>query len=52
MDESRALQRAGWAGAAALALCVIGLTLTYLVGVDAASMSDASVLERLNDGGR
>ena len=35
MDESRALQRAGWAGAASLALSVIGLTLTYLVGVDA-----------------
>ena len=52
MDESRALQRAGWAGAAALALCVIGLTLNYQVVVDAARMSDASILERLNDGGR
>ncbi|MGZ4442930.1 MAG: hypothetical protein ACXVXC_07200, partial [Nocardioidaceae bacterium] len=52
MDKSRALQRAGWAGAASLALSAVGLTLTYLVGVDAASMSDASILERLNDDGR
>ena len=50
MDESRALQRAGWAGAASLVLLVIGLALTYLVGVDQASMSDASILERLEDG--
>ena len=52
MDESRALQRAGWAGAASVALLVLGLALTYLVGVDQASMSDASILERLDDGGR
>lgn len=52
MEESRALQRAGWAGAASVALVVVGLALTYLVGVDAPSMSDASILERLNDGGR
>jgi len=52
MDMSRALQRAGWAGAASLALVVVGLTLTYLVGVDAPSRSDVSILERLNDGGR
>lgn len=52
MDESRALQRAGWAGAASVALLVVGLALTYLVGVDEASMSDASILERLDDGGR
>jgi hypothetical protein len=52
MDESRALQRAGWAGAASLALLVVGLALTYLVGVDQASMSDAAILERLDDGGR
>ena len=52
MDESRALQRAGWAGAASVALLVVGLALTYLVGVDEASMSDASILERLGDGGR
>ena len=52
MDESRALQRAGWAGAASVVLLVVGLALTYLVGVDDASMSDTSILERLNDGGR
>lgn len=52
MDESRALQRAGWAGAASVALLVVGLALTYLVGVDEASMSDAEILERLDDGGR
>ena len=52
MDESRALERAGWAGAASVALLVVGLALTYLVGVDQASMSDAAILERLDDGGR
>lgn len=52
IDDSRALQRAGWAGAASVALLVLGLALTYLVGVDQASMSDAAILERLNDGGR
>jgi hypothetical protein len=52
MDESRALQRAGWAGAASVALLVVGLTLTYLVGVDDASRSDADILQRLDDGGR
>jgi hypothetical protein len=52
MDESRALQRAGWAGAASVVLLVVGLALTYLVGVDQASMSDASILERLDDDGR
>ncbi|MGH8869440.1 MAG: hypothetical protein ACRDYU_15785 [Actinomycetes bacterium] len=52
MDESRALQRAGWAGAASVVLLVVGLALTYMVGVDQASMSDAAILERLNDGAR
>ena len=52
MDESRALQRAGWAGAASVVLLVAGLALTFLVGVDQASMSDAAILERLEDGGR
>ncbi len=51
MGESRALQRAGWAGSASVVLLVVGLALTYLVGVDQASMSDAAILER-NDGGR
>ena len=52
MDESRALQRAGWAGAASVVLLVVGLALTYLVGVDQASMSDSAILERLDSGGR
>ena len=52
MDESRALQRAGWAGAASVVLLAVGVALGYLVGVDEPSMSDASILERLNDGGR
>ncbi len=52
MDESRALQRAGWAGAASVVLLVVGVALTYLVGVDEASMSDAAILERLDDDGR
>jgi hypothetical protein len=52
MDDSRALQRAGWAGAASVALLVVGLALTYLVGVDQASMADAAILERLDDDGR
>ncbi len=52
MDEARALRRAGWAGAASVGLLVLGLALTYLVGVDQASMSDAAILERLDDGGR
>ena len=52
MDESRALQRAGWAGAASVVLLVGGLALTFLVGVDHASMSDAAILERLDDDGR
>ena len=52
MDESRALQRAGWAGTASVALLGVGLALTYLVGVDQASMSDAAILERLDDGRR
>ena len=52
VETSRALQRAGWAGAASVVLLVVGLALTYLVGVDQASMSDAAIVERLNDGGR
>lgn len=52
MDESRALQRAGWAGAASVVLLVAGVALTYLVGVDNPSWSDATILERLEDGGR
>lgn len=52
MNESRALQRAGWAGAASVVLLAVGLALTYLVGVDTPSWSDATILERLEDGKR
>ena len=52
MDESRALQRAGWAGAASVVLLTVGVALGYLVGVDDPSMSDAAILERLNDDAR
>lgn len=49
MDESRALQRAGWAGACSVVLLAVGVALAYLVGVDDPSMSDAAILKRLND---
>jgi hypothetical protein len=52
MDESRALQRAGWAGAASVVLLVVGLTLCALVGVDEPGVSDAAILDRLDDGAR
>src|SRR5215218_2885330 len=52
MDESRALQRAGWAGAASVVLLAVGVALGYLVGVDDPSMSDAAILDRLNDDAR
>src|SRR5215207_9967624 len=52
MDESRALQRAGWAGAASVVLLPVGVALGYLVGVDDPGMSDAAILERLNDDAR
>ena len=52
MDESRALQRAGWAGAASVVLLAVGVALGYLVGVDDPSMSDSAILERLNDDAR
>ncbi|GAA0942818.1 hypothetical protein GCM10009554_35690 [Kribbella koreensis] len=52
MDESGALRRAGWAGAASVVLLVVAVALCYLVGVDDASMSDSDILERLNDDGR
>ncbi|MFC9689540.1 hypothetical protein ACFTSF_13435 [Kribbella sp. NPDC056951] len=52
MDGSGALRRAGWAGAASVGLLVVGVALCSLVGVDDAGMSDAAILERLNDGGR
>ena len=52
MDESRALQRSGWAGAASVVLFAVGVALGYSVGVDHPSMSDSAILERLNDDGR
>lgn len=52
MDESRALRRAGWAGAASIVLLVAAVALGYLVGVDDPSMSDSDILARLNDDGR
>lgn len=52
MDESRALQRAAWAGAASVVLLVVGVALGYLVGVDNPGMSDADIIERLNDDAR
>ncbi len=52
MDESRALQHAGWAGAASVVLLVVGVGLCALVGVDDPGVSDAAILERLDDGAK
>lgn len=52
MDESRALQRAGWAGAASVVLLVVAVALSSLVGVDAPGVSDAAILDRIDDGAR
>jgi hypothetical protein len=52
MDESRALRRAAWAGAASVVLLVVAVALDYLVGVDNPSISDAAILERLNNNAR
>ena len=52
MNESRALQRAGWAGAASVVLLAVGVALGYLVGVDNPGMSDSDILARLNDDAR
>lgn len=52
MDDPRALRRAGWAGAGSVVLLGTGVALAYLVGVDDPTMSDASILERLDDDGR
>src|SRR6266511_792061 len=49
MDESRALQRAGWAGAASVALLVVGVALCTPAGVDAPGVSDTAILSELND---
>ena len=52
MDESRALQRTGWAGAASVVLLAVGVALCVPVGVDDPGMSDAAILERLDEGAR
>jgi hypothetical protein len=52
MDESRALQRAGWAGAASVLLLAVGVGLCALVGVDDPGVSDAAILDRLDDGAK
>jgi hypothetical protein len=52
MDESRILQRAGWAGAASVVLLVVGVALCALVGVDDPGVSDAALLARLDDSPR
>jgi hypothetical protein len=52
MEESRALQRAGWAGAAAVVLLVVGLTLCATAGVEEPGLPDAALLDRLDDGAR
>jgi hypothetical protein len=52
MDESRALQRAGWAGAASIVLLVSGVALCASAGVDEPGVSDTAILERVDDGAR
>lgn len=52
MDEARALRRAAWAGATSVVLLGVAVALGYLVGVDNPGMSDADILQRLNDDGR
>ena len=52
MNESRALQRAGWAGAASVLLLMVGVGLCALVGVDQPRASDAAILERLDNGAK
>lgn len=52
MDDSRTLQRAGWAGAASVVLLVAAVALCASVGVDAPGMPDATILGRLNNNTR
>lgn len=52
MDESRALRRAAWAGVASVVLLGIGVALCALVGVDTPGVSDAAILDRLDDGAK
>lgn len=49
MDESRAVRHAAWAGAASVVLLAVAVALGYQVGVDDPGMSDARILERLDD---
>jgi hypothetical protein len=51
-DESRSLQRAGWAGAVSVVLLVAGVAMCSLAGVDAPGVSDATILARVNDGAK
>jgi hypothetical protein len=51
-ERSRELQRAGWAGAASVVLLAAGVALAAQVGVDNPSMSDATILARLDDDAR
>jgi hypothetical protein len=52
MDEAGALRRAGWAGAASVVLLALGVALCASVGVDTPGVSDADILQRLDDGAR
>lgn len=52
MDESRSLQHAAWAGAAAVLLLAAGVALCTSIGVDDPTMTDDEILTRLNDGAR
>ena len=52
MDESQTLQRAGRAGAASVALLVVGVALCASPAFDDPGVSDAAILERLDDGAR
>jgi hypothetical protein len=52
MDEPRALQRAGWAGAASIVLLVVAVPLCASVGEDDPSVSDAAIIEGLHDSAR
>ena len=50
MDETRALRRAGWAGAASVVLLAAGVGLCAPVSVDSPSASDAAILASIHDG--
>jgi hypothetical protein len=52
MDDSRALRRSAWAGAASVVLLGVGVGLCALVGVDDPGVSDAAILDRINSGAK